>query len=180
MKKIIVIVAIFFTILEFSIAQSSNSYELGVGIRLQKTQKLYWENGLGCDFTSDFLMKKKVHLKLSYASSRLGTALKSNALKQDNYLIGADWRFRSSKNFQIFTGINTGFFHVNTEYEIFDMLPNNSMLLSVETGIFYKFKFPLAVNLSIGYNIISGDGINSPGTLFPVFYQMSLFYLIKK
>jgi hypothetical protein len=161
-------------------AQSTSSYELGVGIRLQKTQKLYWENGVGCDFTSDFLMKKKVHLKLSYASSRLGTAFKSNALKQDNYLIGVDWRFMSTKDFQIFAGLNTGFFHVDTEYEIFDMLPSNSVMLSVETGIYYKFKFPIAASLSIGYNVITGDGINSPGTLFPVFYQMSVYYLLKK
>src|ERR1035437_1460045 len=82
-------------------AQQADSYELGVGLRFQKTEQLYWENGVGADYTSDFLFHKQVHLKLSYATSRLGSAMVGNAVKQDNYLVGADWRFRSDKDLQI-------------------------------------------------------------------------------
>ncbi len=161
-------------------AQFTANYELGVGARFQKTEQLYWENGVGIDYTSDFLLNKKIHLKMSYASSRLGSALGSNAIKQDNYVIGADWRFRSEKDFQILAGLNTGFFHFDTEEPMFDVLPNNSMLFSMETGLFYKFKFPMAASLSVGYNLINGDGVSKPGTLFPVFYQLSVFYCIAK
>lgn len=161
-------------------AQKTCSYELGVGVRVQKTEQLYWENGVGADFTSDFLFGKRIHLTMSYASSRLGSALVGNAVKQDNFLIGADWRFRHDKDFQIFAGFNTGYFHADMENAIFDVLPHNSMLFSLETGLFYKFKFPMATSLSVGYNLINGDGLNTPGTLFPVFYQLSIFYYIGK
>ena len=95
-------------------------------------------------------------------------------------MIGADWRFRSDKDFQLFAGLNTGFFHADMELPQFDVLPHNSMLLQLETGLFYKFKFPVATSLSVGYNLINGDGVNVPGTLFPVFYQLSVFYYINR
>ncbi len=178
MRKVVLCVLFSIVFVVQSNAQFASNYELGVGLRIQKTEQLYWENGIGLDYTSDFLMKKKIHIKMSYASSRIGSAFGTNAIKQDNYLIGADWRFRSDKYFQIFAGLNTGFFHFDTENPIFDVLPNNSMLLSLETGLFYKFKFPLATSLSVGYNIINGDGVSKPGTLFPVFYQLSVFYCL--
>jgi len=178
MRKVVLCVLFSIVFVVQSNAQFASNYELGVGLRIQKTEQLYWENGIGLDYTSDFLMKKKIHIKMSYASSRIGSAFGTNAIKQDNYLIGADWRFRSDKDFQIFVGSNTGFFHFDTENPIFDVLPNNSMLLSLETGLFYKFKFPLATSLSVGYNIINGDGVSKPGTLFPVFYQLSVFYCL--
>jgi hypothetical protein len=34
------------------------------------------------------------------------------------------------------------------------------------------------MNLSVGYNLINGNGVSSPGTLFPVFYEMSIFYYL--
>ncbi len=161
-------------------AQTATPYELAVGLRFQKTEQLYWENGVGADFTSDFLLHKKIHLKLSYATSRIGSAFLTNAIRQDNVVIGADWRFRSDKDFQLFAGLNTGFFHADMELPQFDVLPHNSMLLQLETGLFYKFKFPVATSLSVGYNLINGDGVNVPGTLFPVFYQLSVFYYINR
>jgi hypothetical protein len=106
----------------------------------------------------------------------LGSALTGNAVKQDNYILGADWRFRHDKDFQIFAGINTGFFHADMEIPQFSILPHNSMLFSLETGICYRFKFPVSASLSAGYNLINGDGLTVPGTLFPVFYQLSVYY----
>ncbi len=171
-----------FVIMSISLlkAQTATPYELAVGLRVQKTEQLYWENGVGADFTSDFLLHKKIHLKLSYASSRLGSAMIGNAVRQDNVLVGADWHFRSDKDFQLFAGLNTGFFHADMELPQFDVLPHNSMLLQLETGLFYKFKFPVATSLSVAYNVINGDGVNIPGTLFPVYYQLSVFYYINK
>ncbi len=177
-KKFTLLILLIFIIKSY--AQVFDAYEIGVGVRIQKTEKLYWENGVGIDFTSNFLLQKKIHIKMSYATSRIGSAYNTNAIQQDNYVIGADWRFRSGKNFQIFAGVNTGFFHADMENIQFFSLPHNSMLFSLETGLFYKFKFPLATSLSVGYNMINGDGISTPGTLFPVFYQMSIFYYFGK
>lgn len=178
MKKLLIILFPLFANFSQIDAQKSSLDEFALGIHFQKTDKLYWENGIGLDYTSNVLMGKRIHLKLSYATSRLGSAIKSNAIKQDNYLIGADWRLRSQKDFQLFAGLNTGFFHADMETAAFNVLPHNSILFSVETGLFYKFQFPAALNLSIGYNIINGDGVSKPGSLFPVFYQLSFFYYI--
>jgi hypothetical protein len=161
-------------------AQDNKAYDLAIGLKLQKTEKLYWENGIGTDFCSEALLHKKLHIKLSYVSSRFGSALNSNAIQQDNYLLGVDWRFRSEKDFQIFTGVNTGFFHADMEEPMFEILPHNSLLFSVEAGAYYKFKFPVAISCSAGYNLINGNGVDTPGTLFPVFYQLSTFYFIRK
>lgn len=173
MRKTLFLIITGFLILPIIKAQNSDLYELGVGLKFQKTEQLYWENGFAADYTSDFLLNRKIHLKMSYTSSRLGSALVGNAIKQDNYLIGADWRFRSDKDLQIFAGLNTGFFHADMEEPQFNVLPHNSILLAVETGLFYKFKFPLAASLSVGYNLMT-----TPGTLFPVYYQMSVFYYL--
>lgn len=163
-----------------TIKAQENKFELNAGLRFQKTQKLYWENGVTVDFASDKILDQKVHFSLNITSSRIGSAFNSNAIKQENYLFGIDWRFREKKSLQFFTGVGLGYFHSDLESEIFDILPNNSMLFSIEAGIFYKFKFPLASSFSYSYNLISGDGVNGPGTLFPVYFQWSLFYIFKK
>lgn len=178
MNKSLLLGVVSMMITPFIKAQKNETYELGIGLRFQKTEQLYWENGIGADFTSDFLLNRRIHLKMSYATSRIGSALIGNAIKQDNIVVGADWRFRSQKDFQIFAGLNTGFFHADMETAQFNVLPHNSLLFSLETGLFYKFKFPVASSLTVGYNLINGDGLNTPGTLFPVVYQLSVFYYI--
>ena len=171
-------------ILAFSItgimAQNASSYDLGVGLKFRKTEQLYWENGVAADFTSDFLLNKKIHLKMSYVTSRMGSALGTNAIKQDNVELGAAWHFLRCKPLNITAGLNTGFFHANYENPAFNVLPNNSLLLSLEAGLYYRFKFPVTASLTAGYNLINGDGVTGPGTLFPVHYQLSIFYCFKK
>lgn len=157
-------------------AQKNEKLDIQAGLVSQKTQNLYWENGIGADLTSDFLMHKKLHLKAAYISSSLGSAIGSNAIKQDNLIIGADWRFRSEKDLQILAGLNTCLFMADYENPLFDILPSKSMLLSVETGLNYQFKFPMSASLTLGYNLKNGDGVNVPGSLFPVFYRLSIYY----
>lgn len=154
-------------------------YELNVGIVSQKTQKLYWENGLGIDFTSDLLLGKRIHLKTAFVTSRLGSALGSNAIKQESITLGADWRFFKNNPFQLFTGLNAGYFMAHYEDPQFDVLPSTSPLLQFETGLVYRFVFPLSLSASFGYNFINSNGERGPGTLFPVFYQLKAYYRIK-
>lgn len=160
-------------------AQFSKNYELSAGLMSQKTQKLYWENGLGVDFTSDFLLGKKIHLKSAFVTSRLGSAIGSNAVKQESLTIGADWRFLPTRPFQIFTGFNTGYFMAHYENQEFDALPASSPLLQFESGLVYRFVFPLSLSASVGYNLIGSNGEQGPGTLFPVFYQLKAYYTFK-
>lgn len=160
-------------------AQFTANYELNGGVVFQKVQKLYWENGLGADFTSDFLLKKHIHLTANYVTSRLGSALGTHAIKQDNFLIGANWHFLHNNPFQIFAGLNAGYFHADYEEEMFNDLPHSSVLYQLNTGFEYRFHSPFTASLGLGYNFINGDGVSTPGTLFPVFYQLKVFYRIK-
>jgi len=154
--------------------------ELKGGIRFQKAQKLYWENGVSFDLNSSKLLDSRLHLGVSYVTSRLGSAMGSNAIKQDNYLVSTGYYFRPKKQIQPFTRLNLGYFHADYEAAIFDVLPNKAFLLSLNAGLSYEFKFPLTISLSAGYNLNSGTGSAGPGTLFPVFYQMSIYYTILK
>ncbi|TXD50613.1 MULTISPECIES: hypothetical protein [unclassified Polaribacter] len=154
--------------------------EFKVGIRTQKTQKLYWENDLTVNFTSPKIMNNRVHLGFSYVTTRLGSAMGTNAIKQDNFLLNMGYFFRPQKKLQPFARINTGFFYADYEAAIFDELPNTAVLFSVDAGLAYKFDAPFTVHLSVGYNLNTGTGADGPGTLYPVYYQMSIFYTLFK
>ena len=166
--------------LQPSSAKNGWTGEVKGGIRMQKTQKLYWENGFAFDLASPKIADGKIHLGLSYVTSRLGSALGTNAIKQDNFLISPGYFFRHQKQLQPFTRFNLGYFHADYEYAIFDVLPSKAFLFSLDAGISYQFKFPVTISLSAGYNLNAGTGSAGPGTLFPVFYQMSIFYAILK
>lgn len=182
MRLKILIIFFSFAVLSFSYSQnnSESSYELGIGLVSQQTLKLYSENGVGMDFAGDFLLNRHLHVKLSYVTSRLGSALGSNAIKQDSYLLGMDWRFRTKKAFQLFAGISTGYFMADYEEAIFNSLPSKSVMIAPEFGLVYKFQIPLSVGLTGGYNVINGNGINVPGTLFPIYGRLSVLYDLGK
>lgn len=176
---------IFMIILVFGLkAQSTDNTDLkGVlkgGLRIQKTQKLYWENGFAFDYTSDKLWDQRIHFGVSYVTSRMGSAFGSNAIKQDNILVSSALCYRHKKQLQPFTRFNVGYFKAHYEEAVFDVLPSSSMLLSLDVGLCYEFQIPVTVNLSTGYNLISGNGTAGPGTLFPFFYQMSIYYTLFK
>ncbi len=183
MKKQLVITFLFIFCILFLQAQSSGSNEgwsgtLKGGFRFQKAQKLYWENGFAFDYACPKILDSRIHFGASYATTRLGSALGSNAIKQDNYLVSAAYHFRHQKALQPFGRLNVGYFHADYEDAIFDVLPNSAFLTSIDVGLTYEFKIPLTLSLSAGYNMNAGTGVDGPGTLFPVFYQMSILYTI--
>jgi len=153
---------------------------LDVGLRLQKTVNLYFENGLTVQYSDDRLLSQRIYLGFSYISSRLGTAIGSNAIKQDNFLLSVSYYFRPQRVIQPFVRLNGGYFFSNLEEPIFDELPSNSMLLSPEGGIAFHTRTPLKINASLGYNVITGNGLSGPGTLFPLFVQTSITWNILK
>ncbi|HEY5511335.1 MAG TPA: hypothetical protein VIK10_09940 [Prolixibacteraceae bacterium] len=154
--------------------------EVKGGVRIQKAQKLYWENGFALDFTSSKIADRRIHLGVNYVTTRLGSAIGSNAIKQDNFLISTGYYFRHQKQLQPFTCLNIGYFHADYEYAIFDILPNKAFLFSIDAGLSYEFNAPFSISLSAGYNLDTGTGSVGPGTLYPVFYQMSIYYTLLK
>jgi hypothetical protein len=159
-----------------TLSGQETSPDISAGIRIQKTHNLYFENGLTLDYSCHKLWDKRIHLGFSYVTSRWGTAFHSNALKQDNYLATLQFNFRHEKRVVPIVRVNAGYFYVNLENPIFSDLPHTSALFSFESGILLNLKFPVKPVITFGYNLITGDGLSGPGTLFPLFYQLSISY----
>ncbi len=164
-------------------AQSSGSDEgwpgtLKGGICIQKTQKLYWENGFAFDYSCAKILDNRVHFGANYVTSRLGSAIGSNAIKQDNVLFSAAYHFRHQKRLQPFVRLNLGYFKADYESELFDALPNSAFVKALDAGLSYEFKIPLTLQVCAGYNLSAGTGTTGPGTLFPVYYKMSILYTL--
>jgi len=175
MKKIsyTLIVAL---VLLATMTSKSQTRSLDIGLRLQKTQDLYYENGI----TAQYQLSKRWVIGGSYYTSRLGSALSSNAIKQDNFIVSAAYLFRPDHKLRPFMRANAGYFVADYETPIFDNLTNTSAIASADAGLAYQFKCPLKFSLSVGYNGITGSGDEGAGTLYPVFYQTSLTWNIFK
>lgn len=147
---------------------------LDLGIRAQKTVGLYTENGITAQFAHTKLANQRLYVGLTYVTSRLGTALNSNAIKQDNYLASVLYLFRPNWLVRPLVRLNAGYFHADYGSELFRDLPQTSLMASPELGVCVCPRFPLKLNASVGYNLLTGNGVTGPGTLYPVFVQTSL------
>ena len=147
---------------------------LDVGIRLQKTIGLYVENGLTVQYSHPKLTRQRLVVGLSYVTSRLGTALGSNAVKQDNLLVSASCFFRPARVIRPVLRLNAGYFRADYGFDLFNVLPRTSPLISPELGLYVCPRLPLKVGATVGYNLLTGNGISGPGTLYPVFVQTSV------
>ena len=176
MKRILLIG--FFICIASGFGHTEMKGDIVVGPRLQKTNNLYWENGFFIDYTKPELWHHRVHVGLNYVTSRLGTAMHSNALKQDNFILSTSCYFRNMRQMRPIARLNLGYFYADYEAAVFDDLPNTSFLLSLEGGMAYDPPNPLRVDLTLGFNLITGDGTKGPGTLFPLFYQLSIAWQI--
>lgn len=159
---------------------SARRAQLDVGIRLQKSVGLYTENGLTMQYSHPKLVSGRLGVGLSYVTSRLGTAFHTNAIKQDNVLATASYYFRPNWLIRPVVKANAGYFTADYGDALFDELPHTSPLVSSELGLSYCPDFPLKINASIGYNLLTGNGTTGPGTLYPVFVQTSLTWNILK
>jgi len=175
-KAFLIILAV--TLCYFAKAQSS---VLDLGLRLQKDIGLYSENGISINFSDKNLLPDRLYIGFSYFTSRIGTAFSSNAIKQDNFLISPAYYFRRDKLIRPFIRLNAGYFDADYGSPIFNVLPNKSLLLSPEGGVSIQTHLPLKISLSLGYNVITSNGVNNvPGTIYPFFYQLTLSWNILK
>jgi hypothetical protein len=139
---------------------------------------LYYENGFTIQYNNQKFLSPNVYFGFSYVTSRLGSAMGTNALKQDNYLISSSYYFLRERVIRPFLRINAGYFYADYEEEIFSDLPNSSALLSPEAGVAVKIRSPVKIGASVGYNLITGNGVKGPGTLYPLFIQTSITWNI--
>ncbi len=154
--------------------------QLYTGFLFQKTYGGYYENGLSILY-SPIWQNDRLFLGFDYITSRLGSAIGSNALKVDNYVFSTLYLFLKNYRFRPFTKINIGINYSDYEFEIFKDLSSSSMLLSLEAGGVYQTKkIPFMASLSIGYNLTSTDGSGSGSMIFPLFFRLGVYYDILK
>ncbi len=152
---------------------------IDIGLRSQKSFGLYLENGLVAHFSNDSILNNRLHFGLGYVSSRFGSAIGSNAIKQDNFQLWLAYYFKKDHALQPFFSLGTGYFTADYELDDFDALDHNALLLSLNAGLQYNFPSQVKINLGLGYNLTAGDGQDGPGTLYPVFAQFNFFYPLK-
>ena len=157
-------------------AANQDGFRCLAGLRAQKTYELYWENGLDASCTHGSVLGGHLSLGLSAVSSRLGTALGTNALKQEEYLASILWNFRVRQRLQPYAGLGLGYFWLDVEDPLFEFLPHSSPLLAVQGGLTFAPSGPLAWRLGFGYHLIVGDGLSGPGSLYPLFVQTALLW----
>ena len=153
---------------------------LDVGVRLQQTINLYNENGFSLAWSPAKKRHDKLYLGFSYVTSRIGSAFNSNAIKQDNILVSAAWMLRRNRIIRPFGRLNTGLFNASYGSKLFDDLPSKSLLLSPDLGISFETNMPLKISTSFGYNLVTGDGLSGPGTLFPAYYQLTISWNVRQ
>jgi hypothetical protein len=174
MKKIVLIA---FSLL----AVTASAQTFNAGIRIQKTHKMYWENGFSLQYSFKDFQPDRLYIGLDYVTSRLGSAIGSNALKQDNYIVSGTWFFKDPKPFRFNVRLNVGYFYADYEVDIFEDVPNTAFLFSPEIGINYTFKeLPISLNLGSGYYVDFAKEGYSPGTLQPLYYHFDVYYTIFK
>jgi len=161
----------------FLIIICTQAQTLKVGVRIQKTQQMYWENGISSQYTFAKFKPNQFYVGFDYVTSRLGSAYNSNAIKQDTYLFSGSWLFNKSKPYHIVTRLNMGYFYSDLEEDIFKDVPNSSFLFSPEVGFTYDIKkVPISLNFGTGFYIITAKEGYSPGTLQPLYFHLDLYY----
>ncbi len=168
----------------FSEAQdSTKNYNLSVGIRCKKFTGFYWENGFTGEFSSSKILKGKVTIGFNLVSSRLGTDIARNGISTLETEVSLIKYFRPTKNLHPLLRLNAGYAHANYGSSIFNSLPSNGALLSLETGVSYSLPVGVSyvkLNLTGGYNVFYGNGSKGLGTVYPFFGQFSILYYINK
>ncbi|TLU99555.1 hypothetical protein [Dyadobacter luticola] len=89
------------------------------------------ENGVTVQFASPGLLKNHLQVGANYPSTRLGSAIWGNAIKQDHIFLNGTYVFRPKKIVRPTVTVNAGWFRANYESAIFDDLPQSSSTVAL-------------------------------------------------
>ncbi len=178
MKKYIILLAFIYLInTSISLSEETESINeksiLSVGPIINKSVGLYWSNGFLVNYTPNNL--KRLSYGFRFHTTRLGSAISSNAIQQENYILNVAYEFLKYENYQSSVILNAGYFYSDYESDIFKDIPNSTMTLALELSQSFSI-----YNLSFGYNFIHGDGSNGIGTLYPFYFQFGMKIPIKE
>ncbi|MFT6746847.1 MAG: hypothetical protein ACJAZ2_001192 [Glaciecola sp.] len=150
--------------------------QLEIGLLLQKSYHFYWENGITVTYRPSNIMNCRLGVGLNVLSSRLGSALGTNAIKQDQILLFGQYDFLPSKTIKPFVQLNFGYLKAQYDQDIFSELEDESLLTSINIGVTGTVKEMLVIKGSLGYNIIGGNGQSGLATVYPLIFHLSVQY----
>ena len=159
--------------------EKSYDYKFQAGLCLKKFAGFYWMNGLSVSYHLKGSPWSHLRTGAVLSSSRFGSAFTSNAILVHALECFAHYSFRDGKQLQPFLGLNIGYAHANYGSDKYKSLPNSQALLSPETGLYLRSKYPLSIAASLGYNLITGDGTKNLGLIYPVFFQFRFLYVFE-
>jgi len=162
MKGLLIITFIMFS----SVVFAQNQF----GIRLNKSIGGYGEHGFV--YQRDSVLGN-FDLKAQLISSRLGSAIFNNAIKQEQITLGVQKAWFQDKSIELLLALNTGYFRTDYGSEIFDVLDNDVFFIAPEFGVKTNKYKGFDIGVSFLYNLGAGDGISGPGSLFSI--QTGLF-----
>lgn len=163
-----------------NVSLCASESELSLGIKLQKTHKLYYENGINVEYSSSAFLGNKFHSGFSYITSRLGSAFNSNALQQDIFLFHTSYSLLENSIVNPFIKFNAGIIKADYQSSVFDDIDNTMALTSIDLGFSYTPNLPLKAQASLGYNIITSDGTKGVGTVYPLYFNFLVMWNILK
>jgi hypothetical protein len=172
--KNLTLILFFFVFLTTNAQSIDTSSHFSAGIRLKKYVGFYWVNGLSGEWHSPKLLNNKLHLGINIATSKLGSALYSNALTTWETELSLLYYFRKAKPLHPIARINIGLASAQLGSS-FSTLSSRTMLLSLETGCHYTHK-KYSYRLYGGYNLLTGNGISGLGTIYPIYAGVGIMY----
>lgn len=176
--KTILIFLITLLIQPFAFSQdTTKTIQIELGLRTKKYVGFYWVNGFSAEFSTYKIAKGSLHLGVNLATSSFGSAFRSNAIPTFETELSIIKYFRHTKSFQPITRLNLGYSKAFYG-EGFSNITSSGMLCSIETGFQYRIAKKLTTSLFGGYNLITGNGINGLGTIYPIYYGLGIKWYI--
>lgn len=160
-------------------AADSTHVRINSGIFLKKMAGFYWLNGVTAEFKHERILHGKINFGISFCTSSLGSAFRSNAIPVHAVELFAQRVFRPGRYLHPYAGLNIGYAYANFRNTEYGNIPNKTALVSIEGGIRYRFKCPLEACAGVGYNLISGNGQKGPGFIYPVYFTGRILYNIR-
>jgi hypothetical protein len=116
--------------------------------------------GVQVGLSSPALFGGAPRLTAAWSSTRLATALGSNALAEDRLQLAAAWRFRRTARVQPFAAVSGGVTRFDRDDdELFALLDNSAPLLSLLFGAEGRVHGPLRLHGHIGYSAIQSSTV---------------------
>ncbi len=159
-------------------SSGDTTMKIHAGLCFQKFAGFYWVNGISAEYSSQKILQRKLEFGFNFLSSRMGTALKSNAIPYWQTELVFIKRFRKEKMLKPQANISLGYAWANYGSDKFRNITDKSALLALQGGATMDFKFPLRLELLGAYNIIYGNGIKGLGLIYPFYAQMKILYKI--